>query len=130
MKLKFKVMNISKLKVLRILNLIAIGIPVIIALCGFIKIDYLMTALVSTMITGAIQVIVAILYLIFSPRSKSIWIYFFGLFLFVFLVFINLSDHSFWLPVLLLFYPTSFTSKNTTHEFLKSTMEKSYFHQL
>mgnify|MGYP006346396659 CR=1 FL=1 len=106
MKLKFKVMNISKLKVLRILNLIAIGIPVIIALCGFIKIDYLMTALVSTMITGAIQVIVAILYLIFSPRSKSIWIYFFGLFLFVFLVFINLSDHSFWLPVLLLFYLT------------------------
>ncbi|NRS91293.1 putative membrane protein [Chryseobacterium sp. 16F] len=97
-------MSVVQLKLLRILNLIAICIPIIIGLCSFINIDYLAGALISTICTGIIQIIVAVLYFAFNSKSKSILIYFFGLFLFVFLVLINFSDYSFWIPIILCLY--------------------------
>jgi hypothetical protein len=59
------------MKYLKFLNTVAIGIPIILALIGVFDESFLMMALVSTMATGFIQVVVGLLFWI-----KEMKIYF------------------------------------------------------
>ena len=76
MKLKLNVMNISKLKVLRILNLIAIGIPIFLCLLAIVDEGFLYYGLISTMITGGLQICIALGYWFFNKKDAFIIAYF------------------------------------------------------
>ena len=90
------------MKALKVLNTIAIGIPFIFVFLSVIDDNLLFIALVSTIATGAIQIIVAFLYLFRFPKSIYIKIYF-GLILLFFLsyYFSFFASGFFFLPSLL-----------------------------
>ncbi len=64
------------MKALKVLNTIALGIPIVFALLGIIDNDYFITALISTMATGFIQVLTGIFFWYEYPKNKPIKIYF------------------------------------------------------
>lgn len=68
------------MKILKILNTVAIALPIILLLIGISINDsagnYISYALYSTMITGAIQILLGLIILIKEPRNKYIIMYF------------------------------------------------------
>jgi len=58
------------------LNFIAIGIPIVLGLLGCLNHNLFMTALLSTMITGGLQVLIAIIMLIRDYKNFHLYIYF------------------------------------------------------
>jgi hypothetical protein len=93
------------MKALKVLNTIAIGIPISFALLSLINDSYLMTALVSTMATGALQVVTGLLFWQEFPKNRYVKIYLLGvLFFFSCLAFSILSDLIWCLPPTLCLY--------------------------
>lgn len=56
-------------------NLFAIGLPIVLALVGFIIEDFFFYALISTMLTGFIQVVLAMCLFFDDPKDTNIKIY-------------------------------------------------------
>lgn len=63
------------MKTIKYLNTFAVGLPILIGLFSLIDINYIGTALVSTMLTGFIQVVLALLLLYYNPSHKYLQIY-------------------------------------------------------
>jgi hypothetical protein len=93
------------MKALKVLNTIALAIPISIGLLGFIKKEYLILAVVSTMTTGFIQVMAGIFFWYEFPKNNFIKIYFLGV-LFFFLAWFafKLGDWIWILPPTLCLY--------------------------
>lgn len=93
------------MKYLRILNTIAFLIPIVVCIVVSIKEHSIgagfITGLVSTSITGAIQVIIAIIYFYKYPKDKLIKIYFIGVLIFGICWYSFLSDWYWLLPPVL-----------------------------
>lgn len=90
------------MKVLKVLNTIALAIPSIFVLLSIIDDGLLFIALVSTMATGAIQIVVAFLYLLHFPKSFYIKIYFGFVLLFLLSYYVSFFTIGFFfLPLLL-----------------------------
>jgi hypothetical protein len=70
------------MKTLKVLNTIALGIPLVIGLLGFIDELFFIYALFSTVLTGLIQVIIAIYLAISRPKNNYIIAYFILMFAF------------------------------------------------
>jgi len=110
------------MKAIKYLNTFAIGLPILIALLGFIDIDYIGTALVSTILTGFIQVVLSLLLLYYSPKNKYLQIYITTVILFFTLWCLNINIfHSdfltfllFPIPLLLAIYLSSIIYKKET----------------
>ena len=64
------------MKSLKILNTVAIGIPIIISLFAVFNEEILLVALGATMITGFLQLIAACIYWLKHPANTHIKIYF------------------------------------------------------
>lgn len=77
------------MKTVKHLNTFAIGLPILIALFGLVDGNYIGTALVSTMITGCIQVVLALLLLYYNPCHKYLQIYIASVILFFTLWYFN-----------------------------------------
>lgn len=100
------------MKMLKILNTVAIGIPIVLAFLGIFDEGMLMFALVSTMATGFIQVALGIILLMKNPENWYfinyilIVILFFGLWYFnVNIYFSNILTYIlFPVPLLLVIY--------------------------
>ncbi|MEO8773516.1 MAG: hypothetical protein ABI263_04080 [Gelidibacter sp.] len=56
-------------------NIFAIGLPLLLALVGFISEDFFFYALISTMLTGFIQVVLGIYLFFDDPKDHKIKIY-------------------------------------------------------
>jgi uncharacterized protein YqjF (DUF2071 family) len=70
------------MKRLKILNTIALLIPIILGLLGFFDAHYFTFALFSTILTGLIQVSIATYFAITFPKNKYIIVYFILIFVF------------------------------------------------
>lgn len=70
------------MKLLKILNTIAIGLPIILALLGLFDNGMFLYALLSTMATGFIQVVIGILFWIKETQNQFIIGYLIGVLLF------------------------------------------------
>ena len=87
-------------------NLVALGIPVFIALFAVFEEGALVFALLSTMITGFMQVCIGIQLLIDKPRNKYVIVYLLLTALFFLLQFIFGADWLWSLPPALAIYLT------------------------
>lgn len=58
------------------LNYFAIGVPILLALASIKDDDFWQEALVSTMLTGALQVLIALILFLRNPNDKRLYIYF------------------------------------------------------
>lgn len=95
------------MKTLKYINVFALGLPFLLGLIGFADNDIWFWALLSTMITGFLQILVALLLLFWIPRSIHLYIYFFFTMLFFVLwIGFGIEYWLFVLPVLLAFYLT------------------------
>lgn len=63
------------MKNLKYLNMFAIAIPFLIGMLGFTNESLFIVALISTMLTGIIQVIIGIIYVFLFPNSILIKVY-------------------------------------------------------
>jgi hypothetical protein len=70
------------MRALKVLNTIAIGIPIILLLSSIFDNGFLFYAALSTMATGFIQILTGFFYWNEFPKSKAIKIYFFFVALF------------------------------------------------
>ena len=103
------------MKALKALNTIALAIPLGFALLSIIDQDLLLTALVSTMATGFIQVMAAIFFWYEYPKSIYIKIYFFFVTIFFILLYAKIKGDWHWfLPPILCLYLSLliYTKKN------------------
>ena len=93
------------MKALKVLNTIALGIPFTFGLLSFINDGSLIIAAISTMATGFIQVIIAILYWKKYPKSLAIKIYFLLVLFFFVALYLSLFSNWIWFlpPALCLF---------------------------
>lgn len=92
------------MKYLKILNTVAIGIPIVLAFLGIFDEEMLMFALVSTMATGFIQVLVGLLFWIKEWKNYLIISYLVGVILFFMGISLTKYD-SFWImPPILCIY--------------------------
>ena len=64
------------MKTIKYLNIIAIGIPIILTILSIIDNGLIILAIYSTIITGAIQVLLGLIILVKEPRNKYILLYF------------------------------------------------------
>lgn len=89
------------------LNIFAVGLPFVLAFLGIIDVNLLFLAYLSTMITGALQVFVALILLLVNPKNIHLYIYFALTILFftLWLVF-HIENWLFLLPVVLAIYLT------------------------
>ena len=93
------------MKFLKIANTVALLIPVAVLMAGFWNEVFIVYAFVSTMVTGFIQVCLAVVYWSMFPKSKAILVYFLGTGLFFFLWLANVTDDWYWwLPFPLCMY--------------------------
>lgn len=83
------------MKILKILNTIAILIPFIVALGWFYNENYLFYALFSTMAIGFIQVCVGLVFLIKFPKNSSIIIYLSTVLLYFILIYFDIESINF-----------------------------------
>lgn len=90
------------MKVLKVLNTIALGIPIIFAVLSIINDDLLFISLMSTMATGAIQILVAFLYWYYFPKNIYIKVYFGFVTLFFFICYFPFFTIGFFFMPLLL----------------------------
>jgi hypothetical protein len=94
------------MKTIKIFNLIAIITPLTIAIVGIFNQDFLIWALLSTMFTGGLQVLIALALLTRFYANINLWIYLFGVvFFFVFFAIFE-SNTLIILPPLLCIYLT------------------------
>ncbi|MFN3639949.1 MAG: hypothetical protein ACK4UK_03445 [Flavobacterium sp.] len=70
------------MKTIKSLNLVAIGTPITLALIGILAPDFLVWALLSTMFTGGLQVILAFALLAYDYRNKHVFFYLLGVVVF------------------------------------------------
>jgi len=106
------------MKTLKYVNAFALGLPLILVLIGFADNDLWFFALLSTMVTGFLQVLVALILLFWIPRSIHLYIYFFFTILFFVLwLGFEIEYWLFVLPALLAIYLTYilFNQKDTFH---------------
>lgn len=102
------------MKYLKIMNTVAIGIPLFFALLGIFDDGMLMFALISTMATGFIQVIVGIIFWFKKWKNSFIIIYLVGVILFFTGISLTKFD-SFWImpPILCVYLSLLvYTQKN------------------
>lgn len=103
------------MKAIKIINTIAVGIPIILMLIGIIKQDsageFIGYALFSTMFTGFVQVVLGILLMIWLPNNRYYQIYIISVISFFVLWFIvhslDLYDFGYlllWIPPCLAVY--------------------------
>lgn len=64
------------------LNLFAVGLPIALCLAGIFNEIFLFYGLLSTMLTGLIQIVLGVNMLIDEPKDRSLKIYFFSIVLF------------------------------------------------
>ena len=88
------------MKTIRRFNEFAIGIPVFFGLLGFVWNDAWGIALLSTMLTGLLQLVAALLYWNENPESTLIKVYFAGVAVF-FIIWILLRD----IDIIILIFP-------------------------
>jgi hypothetical protein len=69
------------------LNLAVVGLPIILALFGIVETSFLFFALISTILTGFVQVIIGLAMLIDEPMNKKLQVYIFSVIIFFFLWF-------------------------------------------
>ncbi|WP_396184445.1 hypothetical protein [Flavobacterium sp.] len=102
------------MKYLKFLNTVAIGIPIILALIGVFDESFLMMALVSTMATGFIQVVVGLLFWIKELKNYYIISYLIGVILFFIGISITKSNLFWIIPPILCIYLSLlvYTQKN------------------
>jgi hypothetical protein len=94
------------MKTIKIFNLIAIITPLTIAIAGIFNQDFLIWALLSTMFTGGLQVLIALALLTRFYANIKLWIYLFGVvFFFVFFAIFE-SNTLIILPPMLCIYLT------------------------
>ncbi|NNT72438.1 hypothetical protein HKT18_09450 [Flavobacterium sp. IMCC34852] len=93
------------MKGLKVLNTIALAIPISFALLSIVDDGLLIAAVVSTMATGFIQLMASIYFWVEYPKSIHIKIYFFFVGTFFFLLFTKLTDDWYWVmpPILCLY---------------------------
>jgi uncharacterized membrane protein len=73
----------------KILNTIALAIPFLIGLVALFEMQYITFAIMSTMITGFIQVLLGIAMLISNRKNKKIQFYLITVFVFFLLWYLN-----------------------------------------
>lgn len=102
------------MKYLKIMNTVAIGIPLFLALLGIFDDGMLMLALVSTMATGFIQAIVGIILWFKEWRNSFIISYLVGVILFFTGISLTNSDGFWIMPPILCIYLSLlvYTQKN------------------
>jgi hypothetical protein len=95
------------MKELKYFNTFAILLPFFIGAFGCIDESYLIIALISTILTGCIQIIIGMSFAFLFPKNKNIKIYLLLVVLFFVLLFTNLGEYWVWLfPPLLCLYLT------------------------
>ncbi|MBC5864134.1 hypothetical protein [Flavobacterium turcicum] len=102
------------------INTFAIALPFVIAVFAVLNENLLIIAILSTMVTGFIQVLISLYLLVQEPRNKHLQIYLGIVLLFFGLWFINVNYYYsdelifllFALPVALTFYLTLIIHKN------------------
>ncbi|MEO0046424.1 MAG: hypothetical protein RL705_1615 [Bacteroidota bacterium] len=101
------------MKALKVLNTIALAIPISFALLSIIDEELIITALVSTMATGFIQVLAGIFFWYEYPKNITIKVYFFFVATFFFLVITKITDDWYWVmpPILCLYLSILIYSK-------------------
>lgn len=92
------------MKAIKNLNTIALSIPIFIALCAIFESSILALALLSTMATGIIQLILAFKYWQENPKDISIKVYFSIVTIFFFFLFFFNESWIWYLPPILCFY--------------------------
>lgn len=92
------------MKAIKNLNIIALSIPLFISLFALFENGLFVLALLSTMITGAIQILLAIKYWQEHPKNVLIKIYFLGVTLFFLLLYFYVTNWIWCLPPLLCIY--------------------------
>lgn len=95
------------MKTLLRLNFFALGLPFALALLAIIDVNLLVLAFLSTMVTGVLQVFIALILLVVNPKNFHLYIYFAvtALFFILCLVF-HIENWLFILPVVLAVYLT------------------------
>ena len=77
------------MKIIKYLNTIAIGIPLILTILSIIDNGLIILAIYSTIITGAIQLLLGLIILTKEPHNKYIITYFFVVITFFLLWYLN-----------------------------------------
>lgn len=111
------------MKALKIINTIAISIPISFALFSLIDDNFLMTALVSTMATGFLQVVTGFLFWYECPKSIAIKIYFAGVTFFFISLWFSYFDAWIWyLPAALCIFLSIlvYTLKSEKSSFMRA----------
>lgn len=104
------------MKFLKILNTVALTIPLVIAMFGFVSEEYFILSLVSTMATGFLQLIAGIFYWYEFPKSIPIKIYFILVSVFFLLLFLGIGKEWIWIlpPSLCIYLSTLIYTKKST----------------
>jgi len=94
------------MKLLKILNTLAIAIPAIISLFALLDNEILFIALASTMLTGLLQLIIGCSFWLKHPKNIHIKIYFavVAIFFVLFYILYTTYEYIFALPVVLCIY--------------------------
>ena len=79
------------MKIIKYINTFAVGLPILIALLSLINEKYISTALVSTMLTGFVQIVLGLLLLYNNPKNKNLQIYIAVVILFFTLWYFNMN---------------------------------------
>lgn len=89
------------------LNFFAIGLPFALALLGIINVNLLIFAILSTMVTGGLQFLIALILLLVNPKNVHLYIYLALTILFftLWMVF-HIENWLFLVPVVLAVYLT------------------------
>ncbi|WP_116787081.1 hypothetical protein [Flavobacterium psychrotrophum] len=105
------------MKILKYVNVFAVGLPFLIALLGIIDNDLWFWAAYSTMLTGLLQVIIALSALIIGHNRKALYIYFTGVISYFFCMFLKIDGCYLYItPVLLAIFLTIIIHKTTSNE--------------
>lgn len=82
---------------LKVLNTVAIMIPLLFVIVGLFITDLLGLAMISTILTGIIQLIIGVSYFIKFPKNNDIKIYFVFVVLFFICISFNLTSGWIWI---------------------------------
>ena len=95
------------MNVLKTINTLALSIPIFFVILGIFDNNYFLTAIVSTMATGFLQIIIGIYFWYKNPNSIHIKVYFFLTLLFFILVNTKIQNDWYWsIPAFLCLYLT------------------------
>ncbi|NRS89619.1 heme/copper-type cytochrome/quinol oxidase subunit 4 [Flavobacterium sp. 7E] len=82
---------------LKVLNTVAIMIPLLFVIVGLFITDLLGLAMISTILTGIIQLIIGVSYFMKFPKNNDIKIYFIFVVLFFICISFNLTSGWIWI---------------------------------